>query len=102
MRSHKYIDGTKSLTSLRPVVPRTTLAEDKVIGAEEGAQRTRADGVHGARLEINQDRARDVLVPAGFVVVHRDALELEIVVAIVDTIGADTVFVRNNFPEPGT
>jgi hypothetical protein len=44
---------TVSLTSFCPVVTRTTLAEDKVVWAEKATERTRPNGVHGSRFEID-------------------------------------------------
>ena len=36
------------------------LAEDEVVRAEELPERASAHGVHRARLEVHEDRARDV------------------------------------------
>ena len=83
----------ESLTSFRPVVTRTILTEDKVVGAEKGTKRTRTDRVHGSGLEIDQDCTRNVLVGADLIVVDVDALELQVVVALVNTVAVDTVFV---------
>ena len=49
----------------------TRLAEDEVVRAEQLPERARAHGVHRARLEVHEDRARDVaaarrLVENGF------------------------------------
>ena len=90
------------LTALGPVVTRTALAEDEVVRAEKATKRTGADRVHGTGLQVDQDRARHVLVRADLVVVNRDALELLVVGALVETIGLDTVLVGDDFPELGT
>ena len=81
------------VVALGPVVTGTVLTEDKVVGAEEVAEGTRPDGVHGARLEINEDCTGHVLVRANFVVVDVDALELEVVVALVLAIAVNAVLV---------
>ena len=81
------------LTSFRPVVTGTVLSKDKVVGAEEVAERSTADGVHGTGLEIDEDGAGNVLVGLNLIVVDVDALELEVVVALVNTVAVDTVFV---------
>ena len=81
------------LTSFRPVVTGTVLSKDKVVGAEEATKRTGADRVHGAGLEIDEDGTGDILVGLNFIVVNVDTLELEIVVALVDTVTVDAVFV---------
>lgn len=91
-----------SLTSFRPVVTSTVLAEHKVVRAEQVAERTRADGIHGTRLEIDEDRAGNILVRAGLVVVYRDTLELEVIVAGVVAVLVEPVLVRDNLPELDT
>jgi hypothetical protein len=47
------VEENRSLTSFRPVVPRTTLTKDEIVRAEKATKRTRADGIHGTRLKIN-------------------------------------------------
>ena len=94
--------GALRVVTLRPVVSRTTLTEDEVVGTEEVAEGTRADGVHGAGLQIDEDRTRNVLVRADLIVVHVDPLELEVVVALVQSIRLNAVLVRDDFPELGT
>jgi hypothetical protein len=65
--------GNCSLTALCPVVTRSALAKHEVIRAEKPTQRTRANGIHSPRLEINQDRPRDILVSTNFVIIDRDS-----------------------------
>lgn len=105
-RNHGRHEGQNEaetrLTSFRPVVSSTTLTEDKVVGSEQVAEGTRPHGVHGSGLEVDQDRARNILVRANFVVVDVDALELEVVVTLVQTIAINAVFVRDDLPELGT
>src|SRR6266702_6951415 len=88
-----------SLTSFRPVITRSALAENKVVRAEKATKRTRANGIHGSGLEINQDRAGNILVRANLVVVDGDPLELKVVVALVETIALNAVLVRDDFPK---
>lgn len=66
------------LASFGPVIPRTVLAVNKVVGAEETTERTRADDLHGSWLEVYQDRARHILGRSNLVVIHRYALQLEV------------------------
>lgn len=82
-----------TLTAFRPVVTRSALAENEVVGAEEAAKGAGAHGVHGTRLQVNQDRARNVLVRPNFVVVHVDPLKLLIVGTLVLPIRVDTVLI---------
>lgn len=88
-------------TALCPVVACAVLAEDEVVWAEEGAESARADRVHGARFEVDEDCAGDILVgceegnerrvgsrrrkiqTAGLVEIDADALELKVEVAVV-------------------
>ena len=81
------------LTSFRPVVTRTTLTEHEVVRPEQVAERTRPDRVHGSGLEVDEDGTGNVLVRADFVVVDVDTLELEVVVALVQAIAVNPVFV---------
>ena len=88
--------------TLRPVVAGAALAENEVVGAEEATEGTRANRVHGSRLEIDKDGTGDILVRADLVVVHVDPLELKVVVALVQTIRLNAVLVRDDLPELGT
>ena len=57
--------STLSVVALGPVVTSTGLAENEVVGTEELAEGTRTDGIHGARLEIDEDGTRNILVAGG-------------------------------------
>lgn len=39
-----------------------SLTKDKVIWPEDLSKGARADGVHGARLQVHQDGTRDILI----------------------------------------
>ena len=69
------------------------MAEHKVVGAEEATKGARSDRVHGSGLEVDEDGTGNVLVRADFVVVDVDTLELEVVVALVQAIAVNPVFV---------
>ena len=64
--------------ALGPVVAGTGLAEDKVVGTEELAERSGTDAVHGAGLEVHEDGTGDVASAGGLVEVDVDALELKV------------------------
>ena len=66
---------------------------------EELAEGPRADAVHGARLEIHQDGARDVAAARGLIVVHIDALQLEVGIPMVGARRIDAVLVRDHLQE---
>ena len=85
--------------TLRPVVASPRLAEDEVVRTEELTERACAHRVHGARLQIHEDRTRHVAAAGGLVVVHVDALELQVRVAVVRTRGIDTMLVTDHLPE---
>lgn len=61
-RSEIKGDKMGRLTALSPVVAGTVLAENKVVGPEKCAKGGRANGVHGAGLEVDEDGARNILV----------------------------------------
>merc|ERR1719390_182319 len=90
---------TLGVVALRPVVASTGLAEDEVVRAEELTERAGAHGVHGTRLEVHEDRTRHVAAAGGFVVVHVDALELQVRVAVVRTRGVNAVLIADHLPE---
>lgn len=54
--------STLSVVTLGPVVASTGLTENEVVGAEQLAEWTGADGVHGTGLEIDEDGARNIFV----------------------------------------
>ena len=93
--------GAFRVVALGPVVARARLAEDKVVRAEELAEGARADGVHGAGLEVHEDGARHVAAARRLVVVDVDALELEVRVAVVRARRVDAVLVGDDLPELG-
>jgi hypothetical protein len=88
--------------SLGPIVTGSGLAENKVIGSEELAERTGTDRVHGTGLKIHQDSTGHVATTGGFVVVDVDSLKLKIGVSVVSTGGVNTMLVRDDFPKLGT
>jgi hypothetical protein len=94
--------STLGVVTLGPVVTSTRLAEDEVVGAEDLTEGTSADRVHGTRLKIHKDSARNVAATSGLIVVHVDALELKIRVAVVGTGGVDAMLVADDLPELGT
>ena len=94
--------GTLGVVTLGPVVTGAGLAEDKVVGAEELTEWAGTDGVHGTGLEVHQDGAGHVATAGGLVVVHVDALQLEVGVTVVGAGGVDTVLVGDDLPELGT
>merc|ERR1719331_2066735 len=77
--------GTLGVVTLGPVITGTSLAEHEVIGAEELTEGTSTDGVHGTGLEVHEDGAGHVAAASGLVVVHVDALQLEVGVTVVGT-----------------
>jgi hypothetical protein len=90
-RQKRY--GREGLTPSRPVAPTTAPTQNEVFEGEEATKRTGADRVHGAGLEINENGTGDILAGTNLVVIDGDALELEVVAAVVDTIMPDTVFI---------
>merc|ERR1712139_584039 len=105
--AHDVEDGVDELSTLGvvtlgPIVTSTSLAEDEVVWAEELTEWSSADRVHGTGLEVHQDSTGHVAAAGGLVVVHVDALQLEVGVTMVGTGGVNTVLVGDNLPELGT
>ena len=75
--------GTLSVVSLGPVVPGACLAENKVVWAKNLPVRPCTDRVHSSRLQVNEDGPRHVAPTSGLVVVHVDAVELELALSAV-------------------
>ena len=94
--------GAFGVMALSPVISGTRLAENEVIRAEDLAEGTGSDGVHGARLEIHEDRTRDEATAAGLVVIDIDSLELELGVAVVFSGVVNAVLVADHLPELGS
>ena len=90
---------TFCVVSLGPVVASSTLAENKVIWTEDLAVGSCAHGVHGTGLQIEQDGSGDILAGRGLVIVHINALQLQIGCSLIVTLRADAMFVRDNFPK---
>jgi len=92
----------KTRTSFGPVVTSATLAKDKIVRSEEGTKGSRAERVHGTRLEIDQDGAGDILIRPDFVIVDINSFKLEFVGSLVDTIPFNAMFVGHGLPELST
>lgn len=82
-----------------PVVASSALSEYEIVGAEELSEWSRTDRIHSAGLQIDKDSPWDVLATASLIVVHIDTLQLKLRLAVVSSVGLDSVFVGNNFPE---
>ena len=93
--------STLGVVTLGPVVTGTVLSEHEVIGAEQLAERTSTDRVHGTRLKIHEDGTGHVAATSGLVEVHVDALQLKIGVTVVGSGGVHTVLVGDHLPELG-
>jgi len=94
--------STLSVVSLGPVVSGSSLAEDKVIRAEELAVGSSADRVHGTGLKIHEDSTGNIASSGSLVEVDVDALKLEVRVASISSSGVNAVLVRDNLPELGS
>merc|ERR1712199_77498 len=77
--------GTLGVVTLGPVVTGAGLAEDEVVRAEELTEWASADRVHGTRLEVHEDGTGHIATASGLIVVHVDALQLEVGVTMVGT-----------------
>nr|GMD14130.1 protein TUB [Ipomoea batatas]GMD18867.1 protein TUB [Ipomoea batatas] len=99
-------DGINQLSSLRvmplgPVVTGAGLSEHEVIGPENLAVGPRPDAVHGTRFQIHENSPRHIPPAASLVVVHIDALQLQIGIPLVASGGVDAVLRAHHLPELG-
>ncbi len=91
--------GSFGVVALGPVVSGSGLAEHEVVRSEELSEGSGAYGVHGSRLQVHQDRSRDVSSSRGLVEVHVDSLQLKVGIAVVGSGRVDSVLVGNYLPE---
>jgi hypothetical protein len=68
--------NTFGVVALGPVVASARLSKDEVVGAEDLAVGSRANRVHGAGLQVDEDSPGNVLAAGGLIVVDVDALQL--------------------------
>ncbi|KAF4527124.1 hypothetical protein B566_EDAN016052 [Ephemera danica] len=71
-----------SVVTFGPVVSSAALTKNEVVRSENLTERSGTDGVHGAWFQIDEDGARNILATGRLVVVHVDALQLELAVAM--------------------
>jgi hypothetical protein len=94
--------GALGVVSLGPVVAGAGLSEDEVVGAEDGADGSGAERVHGAGLEVHEHGAGHVAAAGGLVVVDVDPLELlRLRGARVVAGGVDAMLAADHLPELG-
>jgi hypothetical protein len=94
--------STFGVVALSPVVTGTSLSEDEVVWAEELAEGTSTNGVHGAWLKIHKNGSWHITATGGFVEVDVDSLQLKVRVSVVRTSWVNTMLVGDDFPELGT
>jgi hypothetical protein len=91
--------GGMELTSFRPIVASAALTENKVIRSEKTSKGAGSDGIHSSGLEIDKNGAGNIFVGSNLVIINGDALELEVVCALVKAVALDAMLVRDDFPE---
>jgi hypothetical protein len=69
--------STLSVVTLGPVVACAGLAEDEVVWTEQLTEWARADGVHGAWLQVHEDGTWNIAASSGLIVVNVDAFNLK-------------------------
>merc|ERR1719331_3535362 len=87
------------MDSVRSGPAGTSLSENKVIWTEQLTERTRADGVNGTGLKVHEDGTGNISSTSGLVVVHIDALELQIGIAFVRPGWVNAVLIGDDLPE---
>jgi hypothetical protein len=94
--------GSLGVVTLGPVVSCTSLAENKVIGAEKLTERTSTDRVHGSGLKIHEHGSGHVSATGGLVEININSLQLKIGISVVSTGRIYSVLVGNDLPKFGT
>merc|ERR1712153_262607 len=84
-----------------PVVAGARLAKNEVVGAEQRPKLISANGIHRARLQIDEHGAWHVLVVARLVVVDGNAIELQAAVADIVARFVDAMLLTDHFPKLG-
>lgn len=83
-----------------PIVACPTLSEAVVVGLEEVPHGPGPDGVHGARLKVDEDSPGDVFVALPAIVVDLDPLRLYVVLVLVGyPLCVKSVLVGDDIPE---
>ena len=80
--------GALGIVTLRPIVSRASLAENKVVGPEQLPEGSRTNAIHGSRFQIH-----------GFVVVDIDSFQLEVRITVVRSAWINTVLIGYHLPE---
>jgi hypothetical protein len=85
--------STLGVVAFCPVVPSSSLSEDKVVGSEELSIRTGTDAIHGAGLEIEQNGSGNISSTGCFIEINIYPFQLLIAVSTICPSGIDSVFV---------
>jgi hypothetical protein len=83
------------VVTFSPIITSARLAKYKVIRAEDLANRSSTDGIHGTGLKIEENGTWDVATATCFVKVHIHALKLQVKISIVSSGGINAVFVAD-------
>ncbi len=94
--------GTFGVVTFGPVVSSSGLSEHEVIGSEDLPIWTRAHTVHSAGLQVHEHRTGHISPTTGLVVIHIDALQLQIGDSLISSSGVDSVLLTYHLPELGT
>ncbi len=94
--------GAFGVVTFGPVVPSSGLSEHEVIGSEDLSIWTRAHTVHSAGLQVHEHRTGHISPATGLVVVHIDALQLQIGDSLISSSRVDSVLLTYHLPELGT
>lgn len=75
------------------------LSVDKVVWTEKVSVWWLSHRVHGSWLQVDKDSAWHIFTAIRLVVVHIDAIQLQIVIAVVMTVGVNAMLIGNDLPE---
>jgi hypothetical protein len=102
--AHDIKDGIDELSplcvvSLGPIISSARLTKNKIVWPEKLTERSSADAIHGAWLQVHEDRAWYVPTSGGFVEVDIDPFQLQVGITMVRSRGVDSVLIADHFPE---
>jgi hypothetical protein len=90
------------VVTLGPVVSGSSLSKHEVIGPEDLAVWPRPHTIHGSRLQVHEYCTRHISPTACLIVIHIDALELQVRDTLVRSCGIDTMLFAYYLPKLGT
>lgn len=94
-----YQFGTFGVMTFCPIVTSSRLSKHEIIWSKYLAKWSRANGVHRAWLQIDEDGTWYVFPSRCFIIVYVDSFQLKIGIAMISTGWVDAMLVTDDFPK---